>query len=180
MKTKLTRLVSRFSFPRKPGIIRQIPLHTKGSLFVSPMPYGAYDTGNKLLGMYRQHRISHVFILVGDNEIKVKTGRDLKKIYEKAGMTFTQYPFVDMQAPNLPMMHEFVKTAVLLLKKNHNIAIHCHAGVGRTSIGACCVVQAVEGMSSADSIVYVKSHMEVNMTTEQKSVVMRFQSANQS
>jgi len=173
MKAKLSKLVSRLSFTRKPGIIRQIPLHTKGDLFVSPMPYGAYDTGNKLLGLYRQHRVNHVFILVSNEEIKVKTGRDLKKLYEKAGITFTQYPFIDMQAPNLPKMQEFVKTALMLLKK-HNVAIHCHAGVGRTSIAACCVVQAVERITPAESITFVKQHMEVNMTTEQKSLVLRF------
>ncbi len=173
MKKKVLDLITRISTRHERGTIRAIPVRTHGRLWVSPMPYGAYDKGNHLLARYRQHGIQHVFILVSDAEIKVKTGRDLKAIYKKAGISFTQYPFLDMQAPNLPMLQEMVKTAVMLLE-DHDVAIHCHAGVGRTSIGACCVVQAVEGMSPAESITYVKQHMEVNMTSEQQSLVLRF------
>jgi protein-tyrosine phosphatase len=173
MKKKVLDLITRISTRHERGTIRSIPVRTPGRLWVSPMPFGAYDKGNHLLARYRQHGIQHVFILVNDAEIKTKTGRDLKAIYKKAGISFTQYPFLDMQAPNLPMLQEMVKTAVMVLE-DHDVAIHCHAGVGRTSIGACCVVQAVEGMSPAESITYVKQHMEVNMTSEQQALVMRF------
>lgn len=173
MKKKITQLLSKISNRRDRGTIRSIPLRTKGRLWVSPMPFGAYDKGNHLLGRYRLHGIGHVFILVSDAEIKTKTGRDLKGLYKKAGITYTQYPFLDMQAPNLPMLQELVKTAMMLLE-DHDVSIHCHAGVGRTSIAACCIVQAVEGMNPQDSITFVKQHMEVNMTTEQQSVVMKF------
>lgn len=156
------------------GIIRSIPVRTKGKLFVSPMPFGAYDTGNRLMDLYKQNRISHVFILAQDSEIKNKAKRDIKKEYGKIGATFTQYPFVDMTAPDFDAMAELVERAVMELK-SRNIAIHCHAGVGRTSVGACCVVQMVEGMNPADSIAYVKKHMEVNMTAEQQATVMKFQ-----
>lgn len=175
---KIKQLLSSISARRDRGTIRPIPLRTKGRLWVSPMPYGAYDKGNHLLARYRQHGVEHVFLLVGDAEIKAKTGRDLKAIYRKAGISFTQYPFLDMQAPNLPMLQEMVKTAVMLLE-DHDIAIHCHAGVGRTSIGACCVVQAIEGLSPRESIDFVKRHMEVNMTSEQIALVMKFRSGPQ-
>ncbi len=179
MKKKIKQLFSKLSARHDRGTIRPIPLRTKGRLWVSPMPYGAYDKGNHLLSRYRQHGVDHVFMLVSDTEIKAKTGRDLKAIYKKAGITFTQYPFLDMQAPNLPMLQEMVQTAVMLLE-DHDVAIHCHAGVGRTSIGACCVVQAVEGLSPKESIEFVKRHMEVNMTAEQQTLVMKFKSGSKS
>jgi len=158
------------------GIFRTIPLRTRGKLFVSPMPFGAYDTGNRVLELYRHNRVGHVIILATEEEIRRKARRDICSDYEKIGAGYTQFPIADMTAPDLVSLRNMVAEAVGKLS-NSNVAVHCHAGVGRTSIFACCMVQAVEKMNSEDSIQYVKKHMEVNMTTEQKSVVMRFGSA---
>ena len=155
------------------GIFRHIPLHSKGRLHVSPMPFGAYDTGNRVLALYRQNKVAHVYVLATDEEIKRKARRDLVRDYEKIGAGCTQLPIVDMTAPDVTALREVVADAVTRLS-NTNIAVHCHAGVGRTSVFACCVVQAVEKITPEQSIAFVKNHMEVNMTSEQKSVVMRF------
>jgi len=171
---RIKQLLKPYSRASDFGIIRSIPVKTKGRLFVSPMPYGAYDTGNRLMSLYKQNRIDHVFILAQDSEIKAKARRDIKKEYGKIGATFSQYPFIDMTAPDFEALADMVDRAKIELMSG-NIAIHCHAGVGRTSVGACCVVQEVEGMSPADSITYVKKHMEVDMTTEQQSTVLKFQ-----
>jgi len=171
---RIKQLLHPYSRASDIGIIRSIPIKAKGRLFVSPMPYGAYDTGNRLMSLYKQNRIGHVFILAQDSEIKAKAKRDIKKEYGKIGAKFSQYPFQDMTAPDFDALAELVVRAKVELKSG-NIAIHCHAGVGRTSVGACCVVQVVEGMSPADSIAYVKKHMEVNMTAEQQSTVLKFQ-----
>jgi len=171
---RIKQLFKPYSRALDDGIIRSIPVKTRGKLFVSPMPYGAYDTGNRLMGLYKQNRIAHVFILAQDSEIKTKARRDIKKEYGKIGATYSQYPFVDMTAPDFDTLVELVDRAQVELK-SHNVVIHCHAGVGRTSVGACCVIQVVEGKGPADSITYVKKHMEVNMTAEQQSTVMKFQ-----
>ncbi|HMP89263.1 MAG TPA: protein-tyrosine phosphatase family protein [Kiritimatiellia bacterium] len=155
------------------GIFRQIPLRTRGKLFVSPMPFGAYDTGNRVLGLYRQNRVGHVFILATDDEITRKARRDLRREYEKIGAGSTQFPIVDMTAPDLTTLRNVVADAVRKLS-SINVAVHCHAGVGRTSIFVCCVAQAVEKLSAENSLAYVKTCMEVNMTTEQKNMVVKF------
>lgn len=78
-----------------------------------------------------------------------------------------------MTAPDLETLRDFVHDAASRLA-NSRIVVHCHAGVGRTSVITCCIVQRITGMNVDDTITYVKKHMEVNMTSEQMSVVKRF------
>lgn len=169
----LGKILKPFNKASPEGIFRAIPLNTRGKLFVSPMPFGAYDTGNRLIKLYQQGHIRHVFILVQDKEIKAKAKRDIRLEYPRIGASFSHYPFVDMHAPDLGAIAELVGKAKDHLAR-HNVAIHCHAGVGRTSVAVCCVVQSALGKPAKDSIVYVKKHMNVDMTTEQMAVVERF------
>jgi len=155
------------------GIFRQIPLNVKGRLYVSPMPFGAYDTRNQLMGLYREYKIEHVYIIATDDEIKRKAKRDIRQDYQKIGSTFSQLPIQDMTAPDLNQIREIVIDAVTRLQKSR-VAIHCHAGVGRTSVLTCCVVQCIQQIDADASIAYVKKHMDVNMTAEQMSAVRRY------
>jgi protein-tyrosine phosphatase len=155
------------------GIFRQIPLDVRGKLFVSPMPFGAYDTGNRVLDLYRENRVAHVFVIATDEEIKRKARRDIKKEYARAGITHRQFPVVDMTAPDLAGLAEVVQDAIERLKTSR-IAVHCHAGVGRTSVLACCIVRQLTGMPAAETIAFIKGHMAVDMTSEQTAVVARF------
>jgi protein-tyrosine phosphatase len=155
------------------GIFRQIPLDVRGKLFVSPMPFGAYDTGNRVLDLYRENRVTHVFVIATDEEIKRKARRDIKKEYARVGISHRQFPVVDMTAPDLAGLGEVVQDAIERLKTSR-VAVHCHAGVGRTSVLTCCIVRQITGMTPTETITYVKRHMAVDMTSEQASIVARF------
>lgn len=155
------------------GIFRQIPLHTPGRLYVSPMPFGAYDRGNRLLKLYTRFKIHHVIMLVTDEELAKKARRNLKQRYKKNGITFSQYPFIDLQAPSFDIINDLVQEAVDRLS-HQNVAVHCHAGVGRTGVVACCIVRAVENWPTAKTLDYVKTHMSVDMTTSQTAIVEAF------
>lgn len=171
--TRIRSVIDQLAPHPEAGIFRHIPTSTRGDLFVSPMPFGAYDKGNRLIHSYKSHHVREVFILTDDDEIQRKTRRDLKAEYKRIGATYRQYPFQDLQAPEMVMMRDFVLHAVAGLAR-HNIAIHCHAGVGRTSIAVCCILQVVEGLSPSDSLAQVRQYMEVNMTPEQKATVLKF------
>ena len=169
----LAAIIARHSTRHDAGIFRPIPLRVRGRLYVSPMPFGAYDTRNRVLKLYREHQIGHVFMLATDDEIRRKAKRDLKREYEKIGATWSQFAVPDMTAPDVLLLRQFVELAVEKLACQR-VAVHCHAGVGRTSVFTCCIVQAVAGLAADDSMAFVKKHMEVNMTPEQMSVVRRF------
>ncbi|MBN2013152.1 dual specificity protein phosphatase family protein [candidate division KSB1 bacterium] len=155
------------------GIFRRIPLNVTGRLYVSPMPFGAYDPGNRLLGVYKKNNIDHVFVLVTDAELEKKAKRNLFKQYEKAGITFSRYVIRDFQAPSIDVIANLVDEAKQRLA-DQRVAVHCHAGVGRTAVAVCSIVVAIERMSVDDTIQFVKKNMLVNITTEQINLIRKF------
>jgi len=156
------------------GIFREIPLNVKGGLFVSPMPYGAYDPGSRVFKLYLQHKIDHIFILVTDEELVKKSRRNLLKKYEDNGITFSRFTLKDWMAPSMDVVQEMVKEAQHRLR-TQRIAVHCHAGVGRTAIAVCCIAMVVEGWSAAQAMKNISEYMTINITSEQKNFINKFE-----
>ena len=155
------------------GVFRQIPLNIPGKLYISPMPFGAYDRGSHLLNIYKKNKIDHAFILVTDNELKKKARRDLLKEYSKNNITYSRFEIKDLQTPSLEVIRALVSEATERLKKQH-VIIHCHAGVGRTAVSVCCVTIAIENFSVEEAIDYVRNYMTINMTSEQKNLIKKY------
>ena len=153
---------------------RHIPLPTQGKLYASPMPFGAYDRESRLLKIYRQCQINHVLMIVTDEELKQKARRNLLKAYQKNQISYTQFSIKDFQAPTYTLINDLVNEAIDRLT-SQNIAVHCHAGVGRTAIAICCIVKTVKNCTADEAIVYVKTHMDINMTAEQIRVIHAYE-----
>jgi len=152
----------------------QIPLDVKGKLFVSPMPFGPYDTQNKLLEVYKRHGIQCVVVLVTDDELKKKAKQDLLAIYKQNKMEALRLPVADFTSPNLEEMTRAIEQAADHLRAGAHVAIHCNAGVGRTGVVTCCLVRHIMRTSPREAIAYVKHYMQTNMTDEQIRLVERF------
>jgi len=159
---------------RDEGIFRNIPLPTKGALYTSPMPFGAYDPGNRLLNIYRKKHIDHVFMLVTEKELEKKARRNVRKIYTKYDIGFSQYPIMDFTAPPLETIHSLVKEALERLQ-SQSIVVHCHAGVGRTAIVVCAIIMAVKKVPAKVAIDEAKKSMTVTITDEQKRVIEKLE-----
>jgi protein-tyrosine phosphatase len=155
------------------GVFRRIPLESPGHLYTSPMPFGAYDRGNRILAIYRKHLIDHVIMLVTDEELDNKARRDLRKQYAAHGIPFSQFPFRDFHAPSLDAVEHVVEEASSRLG-TQRIAVHCHAGVGRTAVAVSCIVMERDGLGPDEAITHVKNSMMVRMTTEQVELVRAF------
>jgi len=161
-----------FKFDADSGIFRQIPLPVNRKLFASPMPFGAYDPGNRLLGIYKKNNINHVLMLVTTREVQKKAKKDLIRIYLSNNISYTQFEFIDLQAPDIKHLHALVLETHSLLQSK-NVAVHCHAGVGRTGVAICAIVQHIKKCSSDEAYNYVREHMLINMTDEQKRFVAK-------
>ncbi|MEM7391042.1 MAG: hypothetical protein AAF492_01740 [Verrucomicrobiota bacterium] len=157
----------------KEGIFARIPMPTKGEVYVSPMPYGPYDPSNRLMKLYRMHRIDRAIVLVTDDELKSKAKRDLLHLYRVHGIGVDRYPIVDLTRPNFRLMTDLIVKLKSDLQRD-NIAIHCNAGVGRTAIVAACLVKSVLDVEGEEAIDYIMRHMLVNMSEEQKRFVFRW------
>jgi protein-tyrosine phosphatase len=153
----------------------RIPLEVKGSLYVSPMPYGPYDPGNALLKMYRQRKVSFAIMLVTDAELDKKAKRDLLAIYAKNNIQPIRFPIADYTSPELHAFSKVVDQVAGYLRAGAHMAVHCNAGVGRTGVMTSCIVRDVNQMPAKDAIDYVRKHMQTNMTDEQIRLIERFQ-----
>ena len=169
----MLRLLHRLVGPHDEGVFRRIPLSSPGHLYVSPMPFGAYDRGNRILKIYQRNRIEHVIMLVTEEELEKKARRDLKKQYSANGIPFSQFPFRDFQAPSLQAIERLVREARSRLT-TQRIVVHCHAGVGRTAVAVSCIVMQQDGLDADEAIAHVKESMMVRMTDEQVQLVRRF------
>jgi len=163
-----------FLFGNKEKTCVRIPLDAKGRLFVSPMPYGPYDPGNKLLKIYKQNRIEFAIMLVTDSEIEKKAKRDILTLYKQQGIEPIRFPIADYTSPDLHPFSKVVDQVSGYLRAGANVAVHCNAGVGRTGVMTCCIVRDFSALSTGEAIDYVRSYMQTNMTDEQKRLVDRF------
>ena len=152
----------------------RIPLDVKGRLYVSPMPYGPYDRGNKLMKVYSQHRIAYAIMLVTDEELKKKAKRDLLTAYKKNHIETIRFPIADYTSPELHAFSKTVDQVSGYLRAGAHMAVHCNAGVGRTGVMACCIVRDVTGWESDRAIEYVRQHTQLIMTDEQMRLIGRF------
>ena len=170
------KLLNRLLRHEEEGLFRQIPLSVPGKLYVSPMPFGAYDPGNNLLDIYKHHGIDHVFVLVTDDELSRKARRDLLRKYDTAQIGYSRFVLKDWTAPSLEAVHAMTAAARALLR-SHRIAVHCHAGVGRTGIAVCCIAMAVEGWSAAAATDHIAQFMTINITDEQRRCIQRYEAS---
>jgi len=154
---------SRTSFAR-------IPLHVPGELYVSPMPYGRYDS-DRVFRFFKQEEVQRVVILLSDREIKKRCRRDLKKLYQKHKMKITQFPMVDFLQPGHGDMDQLIPDLAQKLRDGERIVVHCHAGVGRSSVVVACLVAVLDHTDLERSIELIKANMENNITVEQKRFI---------
>ncbi|MDF3127954.1 CinA family nicotinamide mononucleotide deamidase-related protein [Kiritimatiellaeota bacterium B1221] len=134
------------------------------------MPYGRYDS-DRVFRFYKQEELHRVVILLSDREIKKRCKKDLKKLYSKNKLEITQFPMVDFLQPGHGDMDQLIPVLAQKLRDGERMVVHCHAGVGRSSVVVACLVAVLEHTSIEDSIDRVKSSMETNITVEQKRFI---------
>lgn len=152
----------------------RIPLDAKGKLFVSPMPFGPYDRGNRLLKLYRKHHVEFAVVLVMDSELEQKARRNLLATYKKNNIQVIRLPVADYTSPDMHQLSKTVDNAAGYLRAGAHIAVHCCAGVGRSGVLACCIVRDIMKFEAVETIEYVRQYMHTNMTDEQIRLVTRF------
>lgn len=127
---------------------------------------------------YRAENIKTVVLLAGEEEIQARSKRDLRSLYQEAGMEVISLPIPDFGIPELGALVPVVEAAYRAARSGRNLAVHCYAGVGRTGLFAACLAKRVFGYSGEEAISWVRRYIPGAVETAgQKGLVLAFAAA---
>ena len=111
------------------------------------------------LGSLRAQGFGHIVCLQEGYELAwlepPETIQERRRAVENNGMSFLHEPMEDFEAPTLHQAEHLVDRIRSHLEHNESVAVHCHAGIGRTGTIAACVLVS-EGMSAEGAIAMVR------------------------
>jgi protein-tyrosine phosphatase len=123
------------------------------------MPFGDFDPEGEALRKYSEEEVSVIVVLAEEEEVLRKAGRDLKALYQKEGFEVIHIPTPDFDVPSKEILGEGVKRTIEKARAGRNIAIHCHAGIGRTGLFAALLAKALLGLSGEEAIQWVRRYI---------------------
>ena len=137
----------------------RLPFDFSGDIFRSAMPFSSYDPEGELIHSYMSNEISTVVMLAGEDETMKITGHNLIEEYKAQGINVISLPITDFGVPEVPAVRDTISQVLSISQKGRNIAIHCHAGVGRTGMFMACLAKIGMGLSPEDSIRWVREYI---------------------
>ncbi len=151
----------------EPKLFTELLYGQRGRVFRSPTPGSRmFDPQDQVLGLYKQANIDAVVVLNPIEEHLRYSERDLLSFYKQAGFQVIYDPVPDFSAPPQGTWDESLDKVAALVREGKNVAIHCHAGVGRTGIFTACLAQDLLGLSPEDSIEWVRRFIPFAVETQ--------------
>lgn len=99
-----------------------------------------------------------IICLLNDSELRhlgVKV-QDYKTACEKSGITFYQYPIIEMAPPEDLLVFKAEVIDVIcyhLAQDSGHVLVHCRGGVGRAGLVTCCVLATLCDFPSSKKII---------------------------
>ena len=137
-----------------------------------------------LIEQFRSHAITAVFNLTEPGEhpfcghgILTSSGFPYHpEAFMASGIKHFNYSWPDMTTPSISLMKDVVRSARNEILKGGKIAVHCHAGYGRTGITIAAVLIAVEGNDADTVIQLIRSKRKGSVQTKrQEEFVKEFE-----
>lgn len=107
-----------------------------GQLGIMPRPRGGDMLEADIKGL-KEQRVALLVCLLQDWELKALDLTAEASLCEKHGIGFQHFPIPDFGVPeDRSLFLEFVKSLSAKLDGGAHVVIHCHGGVGRSSVTA--------------------------------------------
>jgi protein-tyrosine phosphatase len=139
--------------------LTELPYVFPGKVYRSAMPFSSYDPTGNLIAAYKTRGVSLVVMLASDEECLRVTGRDLRSVYDEEGFETLYLPIQDFGIPNEEDLRRAVNEVLTHSRSGDRIAIHCHAGVGRTGMFAAGLAKLGMNFSSEEAINWVRERI---------------------
>ena len=136
--------------------LTELPFTFPGKVYRSPMPFSTYDPDGQLIQAYKNEDVSLIVLLASDEECLRITGRDLRSTYQEEGFEVQYLPIQDFSIPEEEELREAIQKVLAHSCSGGGVAIHCHAGVGRTGMFAAGLAKLGMDYSSEDAINLVR------------------------
>jgi hypothetical protein len=141
----------------KPPLFSEVPFGLPGRLYRSVMPGSQmFDLHHEVLGLYQQAGVETVVVLATEEDIATFAGEDLLAVYQQAGLNVLHAPAKDFSAPPQGSWEGALQQVEALLRAGRTLAVHCHAGIGRTGMFCACLAQDLLGLSTEESIQWIR------------------------
>ena len=151
----------------EPALFTELLYGQPGRVFRSPTPGSKmFDPEDRVLELYKEAKIDTVVVLNSAEEHLRYSERDLLSLYQQAGFQVIYDPVPDFSAPPQGTWDASLDQVATLLREGKNVAIHCHAGVGRTGIFAACLAQDLLGLSPQAAIAWVRRFIPFAVETQ--------------
>ena len=151
----------------------ELPFGLRGRVFGSGMPYSpVYDPSGTLFEEYQRQGVGAVVLLAEDEECLKFTGRNLRELYEDQGLQVIFLPIRDLGAPDLEALTQAVEAALSQADDGVNIAVHCHAGIGRTGMFTACMAKRALKLDAMGSIDWVRKSIPGAVETPEQAKVV--------
>ncbi len=155
----------------------ELPYNLPGRIYRSPMPFSRfYDPDWRVLPAYRRAGVQGVVVLTPWEEVRLKAGVDLQAVYAEAGMSVIYLPTPDFGTPVVSAFRQALDEALQAAREGQNLAIHCHAGLGRTGIFAACLARLVFNLDGREAFAWVRQSISGAVESpEQLAFIEAFQ-----
>jgi len=156
-----------------PGELTELSFGLPGRIFRSPLPFGDRDRNGQLVRQYQVECIAVIVVLVGDEEILVSTGKNLRKYYLESGYDVIHLPIPDYGVPDSSSLALAVSSALEQARAGKNVVVHCNAGIGRTGMFLACMAKEVLGITGDEAIRWVRSYIPGAIENSQQLEIAR-------
>lgn len=137
-----------------------LPYGLPGTVYRSSLPFSPmFDPASLILDAYHVAGIDLIVMLTQPDEVLRLTGKNLKECYLSLGFDVISAPIRDFSVPARGSLDEPIRQTIQAAKEGCTIAIHCHAGLGRTGMFAACMAKVVFGMDGREAREWVREHI---------------------
>lgn len=154
-----------------------LPFGLPGTIYRSPMPFSRhFDPAQTLLARYQAMGVQTVVVLSPWEETRYLTGRHLKAEYARLGLEIIYLPMPDYGVPDATALRRALQQVLDEAQAGKVIAMHCHAGIGRTGLFAACLAKVVFGLDGGEAIEWVRDAVPPAVESfEQEQFIKQFE-----